>query len=142
VFSLREKGVVEHQVYDLGLANVQVGLGLEDLAHLDAIKLLVALRAGTPNSGPAGGVEEPELDANCIGDLAHDAAEGVDLTNQMAFCHSANGGVAAHLGDEIEIHGDESSLEPHAGSGHRGLAPGVACTHHSDIVLFGESHPI
>jgi hypothetical protein len=49
-------------------------LGFEDLAHLDAVKLLVALGARAPDGGAARGVEEAELDADGIGDFAHDAA--------------------------------------------------------------------
>jgi hypothetical protein len=140
LFCLRKRSVFEDEVDDFGLADVEAGLGFEELAHFYAVELLVALCAGAPDGGTAGGVEEPELDANGIGNLAHDAAEGVDFADKMALCHATKGGVAAHLGDEVEVHGDEGGLEAHAGGSHGGLAAGVSRAHHCDIVLFGESH--
>ena len=119
---------------------MEAGLGFEDLAHFDAVELLVALGAGAPDGGAAGGVEQAELDAYGIGDFAHDAAEGVDFADEVAFGHAADGGIAAHLGDEVEVHGDERGLEAHARGGHRGFAAGMACADHGDIVLFGKSH--
>ena len=118
------------------------GWDFENLAHLDAVELLVALGARAPDGGAAGGVEQAELDADGVGDFAHDAAESVDFADQMALGDAADGGVAAHLGDEVEVHGDERGLEAHARGGHGGLAAGVARAHHGDIVLFGKSHPI
>jgi hypothetical protein len=141
LFSFGEKGVFEDEVYDFGLADVEAGLGLEEFAHFDAIELFIALGAGAPDGGTAGGVQEPKLNAYSVGDLAHDAAECVDFADKMALGDSADGGVAAHLGDEVEVHGDEGGLESHARGGHGGLASGVACADHGDVVLFGESHP-
>ena len=79
------------------------GLRLEHLAHLHAILLLVALRARRPDGGAARGVEQAELDADGVGDLAHDSAERVDFAHQMALGDAADGGVAGHLRDEVEI---------------------------------------
>ena len=132
----------DHQVDDLGLADVEAGLGFENFAHFDAIELLVALGAGAPDGGAAGGVEQTELDADGIGDLAHDAAQGVDFADQVALGDAADGRIAAHLGDQVHIHGDEGGLEAHARRGHGGLAAGVSRAHDHHIVLFSESHPI
>jgi len=134
--------VFEDEVDDFGLANVEAGLGLEDLAHFDAVELLVALGARAPDGGAARGVEEAELDADGVGNFAHDAAESVDFPDEMALGDAADGGVAAHLGDEVEVHGDERGLEAHVGGGHGGFAPGVSGADDNDIVLLGESHPI
>jgi hypothetical protein len=59
----------------------------------------------------------------------------------VALGHAADGRVATHLGDEVEVHGDERGLEAHARGGHGGLAASVTGADHSNIVLFGESHP-
>ena len=121
---------------------MQAGLGLEHLAHLHAVELLVALGARAPDGGAARGVEQAELDADGVGDLAHDAAQGVDFAHQVALGHAADGRIAAHLRDQVEVHGDERGLQAHARGGHGGFAAGVAGAHHDDIVLFGKSHPI
>ncbi len=98
------------QIDHFSLTNMQAGLGLENLAHFDPVELLVALGARAPDGGTARGVEEAELDAHGIGNFAHDAAEGVDLTHQVTLCDAADGGVAAHLRDEVEVHGNERGL--------------------------------
>ena len=97
---------------------------------------------GTPDSGAARGVEQAELDADGVGDFAHDAAERVDFADEVALGHAADGRIAAHLGDEVEVHGDERGLEAHARGGHGRFAAGVPGAHHDDIVLFSKSHPI
>ena len=119
---------------------MDAGLGFEDFAHLDAVELLVALGAGTPDSGAAGRVEQAELDADSVSYFAHNAAERVDFADQMALGHAADGRVAAHLGDEVEIHGDEGGFEAHARRSHGRFAAGMARAHHGDIVLFGKCH--
>ena len=132
----------DDEIDDFGLADVEAGLRFENLAHLDAIELLVALGARAPDGGAARGVEQAELDADSVGDFAHDAAERVDFAHEMALGDAADGGIAAHLRDEVEVHGDERGLEAHARGGHGGLAAGVAGADDDDVVLFGESHPI
>ena len=58
------------QVDNFGLADVDAGLVLKHLAHLHAIEGLVALRARAPDCRAARGVEQAELDADSVGDLA------------------------------------------------------------------------
>jgi hypothetical protein len=82
---------------------VQVGLGLEHLAHLEAILLLVALRTRRPDSRSARGIQQAELDADCVGDFAHDATQGIDFAHQVSFGDAADGGIARHLRDEIDV---------------------------------------
>ena len=96
---------VDQQIDDFGLLDVEAGLRLEHLAHFDAVLLLVALRARRPDGGTTRGVEQAELDADGIGDFAHDAAEGVDFADEVALGDAADGGVAGHLRDEVEVHG-------------------------------------
>ena len=116
------------------------GLGFEDFAHFHAIERFVALGAGRPDGGAAGGVEQAELDADGVGDLAHDAAERVDLADEMALGDAADGRVAAHLRDEVEVQGEEGGAEAHARGGHRGFAAGVAGAYDDYVELFGKAH--
>jgi len=69
------------QICDFGLLDFQIRLGFEDLAHFEAIGLLVALGAGRPDCGAAGGVKQSKLNADGVGDLAHDAAKSIDLAD-------------------------------------------------------------
>ena len=117
----------------------EVGDGLELFAHLDAVERLVALGAGGPDGGASGGVEEAELNAAGVGDFAHDAAEGVDFADEMALCHSTNRGITGHLGDEVEVEGEESGTQAHARGGGCGFAAGVARADDEDVEGLGEA---
>ena len=132
----------EDEVDDFSLADVEAGLGFEHLAHLHTIELLVALGAGAPDSRTARGIQEAELDADGIGYFAHDAAEGIDLAHEVALGHASNGRIAAHLRNQVEVHGNDGGFQAHARGSHGRFAASVPSAHHDDIVLFGERHPI
>ncbi len=119
---------------------MEAGLGFEDFAHFYAVELLVALSAGAPDGRTTRGVEQSELNADGVGNFAHDAAERVDFADEMALGDAADGGVAAHLGDEVHVHGDERGLEAHARGSHGGFAASVAGADDNDIVLFRKRH--
>ncbi len=127
--------VGDDDIDDLGLLDEEVGDGFEFFAHADAVEGLIALGAGRPDGGATGGVEQAELDAAGVGDLAHDAAEGVDLAHEMAFGDAADGGVAGHLGDEVEVEREQGGAEAHAGGGGGGLATGVPCADDQHVEL-------
>ncbi len=129
-----------HEIDNLGLTDVQAGLGFEHLAHFHAVELLVALGARAPYGGAARRVEQAELDADSVSYFAHNAAERVDFADQMPLGYAAHGGVATHLGDEVEVHGDKGGFQAHARRSHRRLTTGVPRAHHGHIVLFRKSH--
>ena len=133
-------GGFNDEVDDLGLLDEEVGDGLEFFAHAGAVEGFVALGAGAPDGGAAGGVEEAKLDAAGVGYFAHDAAEGVDFADEMALGYAADGRVAGHLGDEVEVEREEGRSEAHARCCGGGFAASVACADDQDVELFGESH--
>jgi hypothetical protein len=51
----------------------------------------------------------------------------------MAFSDTADGRIAGHLRDQVEIHGDERRLTSEARRGGGRLAPGVPCTYHDHV---------
>ena len=59
----------------------------------------VGLGARRPDGGALAAVEHAELDAGLVGDEAHEAAEGVDLADDLALADAADGGVAGHAAD-------------------------------------------
>jgi hypothetical protein len=58
----------------------------------------------------------------------------------MAFGDAADGRVAGHLRDEVEVEREQRGAQAHAGCGHRGLAAGVPGADDDDVVLFGVAH--
>ena len=128
----------DHYFRDFGLLDVQVGLGLQHFAHLQAVLLLVALRARRPHGRTARSVQQAELDADGVGDFAHDAAEGIDFADEVSFGNAADGGIARHLRDEIDVERKERGLQAHARGGHGGFASGMTGADDDNVVSFGE----
>ena len=117
---------------------MEVRLRLEHLAHLDAVLLLVALRSGRPNCWAARSIQQAKLDAHRVSDFAHDAAECIDFADEVPFGNSANGGIARHLRDEVNVKRVERGLQAHASGSHGGLASGMTGADHDNVIGFGE----
>ena len=132
--------MLKNQIRHLRLLDCQIGLRLEDLAHLQAVGLLIALGARGPDGWAARRIQEAELDADCIRDFSHDSAEGVDFADQVALGDSADCWIARHLGDQVDVERVEGGLQPHAGGGHGGFASGMSGADHDYVELFGELH--
>lgn len=130
----------DDEVGDLGLLDLQVGLGFEDFAHFDAVLLLVTLSARRPDGWASGGVEEAKLDADGIGDFAHDATESVDFADDVSLGNASDGGVAAHLSNEVGVEREEASAQSHAGRSHGCLATGVTGSDYGDVEVFRKGH--
>ena len=75
----------EQYVDDFGLLDEEAGLRLEHLAHLYAVLLLVALRAGRPHGGATRSIQQAELNADGVSDLTHDSAERIDFANEIPW---------------------------------------------------------
>ena len=95
---------------------------------------------GDHTAGPRRGIQQAKLDADRIRDLAHDAAQRVHLAHQVALGNAAHGGIAGHLGDQVQIQGEERGPQAHAGSRDSRLATGVTRAHDHHIVLFRKAH--
>ena len=120
------------------LLDLEIGLGFQDLAHLQAIGLLVTLSARRPNRRASGGIQETELDANCVGNFGHDAAEGIDFTDKMPLGDAADRRVTRHLRDEIDVERVERGFQSHAGRSHGGFAAGMTRADNDYFVVFSE----
>jgi hypothetical protein len=82
----------------------QVLLRLQHFLHPDAVLLLVHLGSWAPHGRTAAGIQEPELDTNCVGYLTHHAAKGIHLSNHMSLCDPANRGITRHLSNKVNVH--------------------------------------
>src|SRR5436190_2827104 len=79
-------------------------------------------------------IQEPELNSDSIGQLAHHTAQCVDLANKVTLCNPADCRVARHLRYQIDIHRDHGSLQAHSRASPRSFAAGMAGTHDDDVV--------
>ena len=62
----------------------------------------ICLSPGCLNSRAFFSIQYPELYACFIDIFSHFPAQGIDFTNKMTFCNTANSRVAGHLGDIIQ----------------------------------------
>ncbi len=121
---------------DFRLLEVEVRLMLQDLLHPEPVQLLVRLGAGGAHRRTFPGVEDAELDAGCVDVLSHLAAEGVDLLHQVTLGQAADGRVAGHQGNGVQVDGEKERRAPHARRGERRLAAGMPGPHHDHVVFF------
>ena len=71
------------------------------------------------------------MDASGVDESSHGPAEGIQLTDHVAFAHPADAGIAAHLANLVEVHGEQRRGHAHAGGDMRSLDPGMpAADHH------------
>ena len=75
------------------------------------------------------------MNAALIGGQGHGAAHGIDLLDQMALADAADGRVAAHLTERLDVVRQQQSLATHAGAGQGGLGASMATANHDDVKL-------
>jgi len=73
----------------------------------ELIKLFVALRARRLHGGSLAGIQHAELQARFVGVARHLPAQRIDLAHDLPFGQSANGRIARHLSDTVEIHREQ-----------------------------------
>ena len=72
---------------------------------------------------------------DCVGAPAHDAAQGVDLADDLPLGDAADGRVAAHLPDGVGVHGEQDGLEAYACRGQGRFGARVAGADDGDVVI-------
>ena len=115
------------------LANLQIRFGKQRAQHPLLIGALVGLRAQRVHGRPLARVEHPGLNERVVDRAAHLAAEGIDLAHQVALARAADGGIAGHQGDGVQVEGEQQRAKPHARAGERGFAAGVPRADDGDI---------
>jgi hypothetical protein len=96
----------------------------------------VALGTWAPHGRPFGAIEHTELDAGLIRHDPGVPSQGIDFPNDLPLGHSPHGGIAAHLGNGIHIHGGQQYAGSHVGCGYRSFTSGMAGTNYYDIVFW------
>ncbi len=95
--------VLQNQVFRRRFADFQIGNLRQRGLHRRAIERAVGLGAGPAHGRTFAAVEQAELDAGRIRDPAHQPVQRIDLAHQMAFAHPADGGIAGHFAQGLEL---------------------------------------
>ena len=75
-----------------------------------------------------------------VGRTRHRATERVDLAHQVTLADTADGRVAAHGAQRLDVLRQQQGAAAHAGGRQRGLGAGMAAAHNDDIECIGKSH--
>ena len=78
-------------------------------------------------------MQHAELDAGFVGDEAHQAAEGVDLADDLALAEAADGGVAGHAAEGGAVVGDEDRARTKIRRRPGGFRAGVSAADDQDV---------
>ena len=103
---------IDKQIFHGFLPQREIRLRFEDSLDLLLIRPLVGLGAGAVHGRPLAAIEHAELDAGGIDGPGHGAPEGVDLADDLSLAHAADGRIAAHPGDGVEIAGQQRRSAP------------------------------
>ena len=133
---------LHHQIIHRLLEQPEIGLIFQLVANRRFVQHTVGLRPGCPHSRAFGAVEDAELDARFVGRQSHRATHGVDFFDQVAFADTANGRVAAHLPQRLDVVRQEQGFAAHAGAGQCGLGASVAATDDDDVKFLGVIHGV
>ena len=122
---------------DLRLMQHEIFLRLQRLLHDLLIAPPVGLYAQGVDGGAFAAVEHPELNARSVRRLAHLAAEHIKLADEMPLARAADGGVARHVADAVEIHREAHGAQPEPRRGERGLDARVTGADNGNIKFSG-----
>ncbi len=71
--------------------------------HPKLVGLLITLCARGTNAWALSRIQDSKLNGRRIGIQSHDSAQGIDLTDHVAFPQPADGWIAGHLTECVEI---------------------------------------
>ena len=96
--------------HDFRLFQHQILLLLQYMLHIGTVGGTVSLCPEGMDSRALAAVEQTVLDAGRIRRTAHFTAQCVNFTHQMSLCRAANGRIAWHIANSIQINGEDNGL--------------------------------
>ena len=128
---------LDNQADNFRLKEPQIRLDFDRALHAELVGLFVALGARRLDGWTFGGVQQAELQGGSVGIDGHFPAQRVDFAHDVPLCEPADCGIAAHLGDRVQISAQQQSPHSHAGAGQRGFAARMAraANYHVKIIF-------
>lgn len=107
-----DSAIGDQKFRDHGLLQIQVVLQLQDVLHVLLVTSAVCLGPERMDRWAFSPVQHPVLNAAGVRRPAHFAAQCVQLPDQMTLSRAANGGVAGHVANGVQIDGKNDSVHP------------------------------
>ena len=120
---------IDDQIAALLLEQREVRLVLERAADEGLVEHAIRLHARRTHRGALARVQRARLDRGRIGRARHDAAQRIDLFDEMALADAADGRVAAHLPQRLDALCQQQRARTHAGGRQRSFGARVAAAH-------------
>ena len=95
----------------------------------------IALRTRAPHGRTFRAVEHAELDGRAVRHNSHHSAESIYFPDNLTFGYTADGRIATHLGNFIQIDGNQKGTRPQTCRRRGSLTSGVTGTHYYHIVV-------
>ena len=127
--------ILDHNVINRRRQNRQIIGLLNGLLHGQAIELAVSLCARALNRGAFAAIKQAELNTSNIRHSAHQAIQRINLAHQMALANTANGRIARHFADCLELMGQQHRARAITRRRRRRFATGVPATNNNDIPM-------
>lgn len=108
---------IDKQLDDVSLEQPYAGSGFQHSFHARTVGGLVTLGARCADAGALGSVQHPELNGGGIRIQAHGAAQSIYFPDNMPLGKAADGRIAGHLADGVQVMGKNGYGTAHAGSG-------------------------
>jgi hypothetical protein len=101
--------------------------------HASRVTHLVCLGTARPDGRPFCHVQYAKLDTSGVYSACHLAVKRIHLFDEVSFTQSANGRIAGHIGNMVQIDGEHERTRAHPCCRERGFTSGMTCPHYDDI---------
>ena len=118
------------------LIEIQVRCVFKEFSPFEMKQHPIVLCSGTPHGRPLTPVQHSELYGRQICYNTRIPPHCVYFSYYLPFCNPSHGGVAAHLGNSLHVHGNQKGLGPQICSSSGRLTAGMASPNDYNIIFF------
>ena len=132
--------VFNQQVIDCLLKYVQIGLIFQGAPYGGLVQQPVRLCPGGTYRRPLARVEYAEMDTRPVRRPRHQPTQRIHFLHQVTLANTANGRVAAHLSQGIDIVGEQQCACAHACRRQCCLGASMAAADNDDLIFLRMQH--
>jgi len=125
-----------HQSIHMILPEVEVWSILQYMSPQSRELRLITLNSGAPHRRAFGFIQHTELYHSLISHNTHLSAQGIDLSNNLSLCDTANSRVTRHGSHKVHIHSHQQCLIAKIRSSCCSFTTCMSCTYNNYIILF------